>query len=179
MRLNRTFLVRLIAVSWLIVFSTLGPWARGDENNFGFIFRENGNTLDTFQGTYTKEMYGDPSVTVKMSLSKDDLDSIYKKMVEIDFFQYPRDLTQHPPTSPGPTGISAPFLVTNPSTTYYFKVASSSGFKEVSWNNRIMQVGGDKDLKIARLKELISVITNIVHSKNEFKSLPAPKRMPM
>ena len=45
--------------------------------------------LDTFKGTYTKDMVMDPSITVPLSLSEEEMDRIYQKMVEIDFFNYP------------------------------------------------------------------------------------------
>ena len=61
-------------------------------SNFNLIFKYGvgaKNELNTFEGTYTKDMVMDPSITVNLSLSKEELDRIYKKIVEINFFGYP------------------------------------------------------------------------------------------
>ena len=58
-------------------------------SSFNLIFKYGvraRNELNTFNGTYTKDMVMDPSITVNLSLSKEELDRIYQKMIKIDFF---------------------------------------------------------------------------------------------
>ncbi len=58
------------------------------ESNFNLIFKYGifaKNELNTFDGTYTKDMVQDPSITVELSLSEEELDSIYEKMAECRF----------------------------------------------------------------------------------------------
>ena len=52
-----------------------------------------GNILDTFEGTYTKDMVTDLPITVELSLSDEEKETIYQKMVEIDFFDYPEEFS--------------------------------------------------------------------------------------
>jgi len=136
------------------------------ESNFNLIFRYgimSGNTLDTFQGTYIKDMVRDPSIRIDLALTKEEMDRIYEKMVEIDFFNYPDRFSVSVP--PGvPTGIRTPY------SSYYFKVEYNSKIKELWWNDEIVK----EDEKADRLRELISFIRDIVESKEEYQKLPEP-----
>ncbi len=121
------------------------------------------NELNTFNGTYTKDMVSDPSITVNLSLSKEELDRIYQKMVEIDFFDYPDKFSITP--SPGESyGIVTPYY------SYYFKVEYNSEIKELWWEDEIT----NKDEKADKLRELIKLIWDIIESKEEYKKLPEP-----
>ena len=125
-----------------------------------------GNTLDTFQGTYIKDMVRDPSIRIHLALTEAEMDRIYQKMVEIDFFNYPDNFSVSVP--PGvPTGIRTPY------SSYYFKVAYSSRIKELWWNDEIVYKDYI-DEKADRLRELIRLIKDIVESKGEYKKLPEP-----
>lgn len=44
------------------------------------------NELNTFEGTYTKDMIMNPSITIDFSLSDEELNKIYKRMIKMDFF---------------------------------------------------------------------------------------------
>jgi len=54
------------------------------------------NELNTFNITYTKDMVKDPLVTVKLSLSEEEPNRVYQKMIEFEFlltlmnFLFPR-----------------------------------------------------------------------------------------
>jgi hypothetical protein len=122
-----------------------------------------GNILDTFEGTYTKDMITDPPITVELSLSDEEKETIYQKMVEIDFFGYPDEFSVEVP--PGEMiGMVTPY------NSYYFKVEYDSQVKELRWDDEITNPGERAD----RLRELIAVIRNIIESKEEYKSLPDP-----
>lgn len=136
------------------------------ESDFGLIFRYGvmaRNELNTFRGTYTKDMVSDPSITVDLSLSEGELDSIYQKMVEIDFFDYPDEFSVSvlPGESVG--------MVT-PHSSYYFKVEYGSRVKELRWEDRII----NKDEKADKLRELIKLIRDVIESKEEYQRLPEP-----
>ncbi|MDZ4230961.1 MAG: hypothetical protein U1B77_03995, partial [Dehalococcoidales bacterium] len=87
-----------------------------EKSNFNMIFRYGvmaRNELDTFQGIYTKDMIADPSITVPLSLTEEELDSIYRKMVEIGFFSYPDEFSVS--VAPGESiGMVTPHM------SYYF-----------------------------------------------------------
>ena len=161
----------LIAVSLALVVALLGMVGCNSgttgESSFNLIFKYGvmaRNEVDTFQGTYTKDMIIDPSITVKLSLSEEEMDRIYQKMVEIDFFDYP-DRFSVPIPSDGPIGIVTPY------SSYYFKVEYNSQVKELWWDDEIT----NPDEKADRLRELIELIRDIVESKEEYKKLPEPR----
>jgi hypothetical protein len=137
-----------------------------EEPDFNLIFKYGvmaRNKLDTFQGTYTKDMVMDPPITVELSLSEGEREIIYQKMVEIEFFSYPDEFSVSVP--PGElVGIVTPYA------SYYFKVEYNSQIKELRWEDEIT----NPDEKAERLRELIKLIREIVESKGEYKELPEP-----
>ncbi len=117
------------------------------------------NELDTFKGTFTKDMVLDPPIIVNLLLSREELDRIYMKMIEIDFFDYP-----------GNFSVSTGSGFVTPHSSYYFRVAYDSGIKEIWWDDAI--IGEDK--KAEKLRELIHLITGVIESKEEYRRLPPP-----
>ncbi len=136
------------------------------EANFNLIFKYGvmaRNELNTFQGTYTRDMVSDPSITVNLSLSKEELDRIYQKMVEIEFFDYPEEFSVSVP--PGESvGRVTPY------SRYYFKVEYDSRVKELWWEDEII----NPNEKAGNLRELIQFIRDIIETKEEYKKLPEP-----
>lgn len=121
------------------------------------------NVLNTFEGTYTKDMVTDPPITIDLTLSEEEKEEIYLKMEEIDFFDYPDEFSVEIP--PGTTVT----LVT-PYSSYYFRVAHDSQIKELWWDDDIK----NPDEQADRLRDLIMLIRDIVESKEEYKALPTP-----
>ena len=108
-------------------------------------------------------MVMDTSITVNISLSEEELDRIYKKMVEIDFFDYPDEFSVSVPAGES-------FGMVTPCSSYYFKVEYDSKIKELWWEDEIT----NEDKKAGRLRELIKLIRDIIESKEEYQKLPAP-----
>jgi hypothetical protein len=156
-----------------LISSSLFLYLTGCDNpapekpSFNLIFKYGvtaKNELDTFKGKFTKDMIADPSITVELSLSEQEMESIHQKMVEIDFFNYPDRFSVSVP--PGElTGMVTPY------STYYFKVEYNSQVKELWWGDEIT----NPDQKADKLRELIMLIRNIVESKEEYKQLPEPR----
>jgi hypothetical protein len=121
------------------------------------------NEIDTFHDQFTKDMVQDPSITIKMRLTKTEMERIYQKMVEIDFFSYPDTFTVT--AAPGePTQVITPFNM------YRFTVEKDSQTKTLNWSDEI-QTPNDK---AAKLRELIILIQRIIEAKEEYKELPEP-----
>ena len=163
-RLTIASLALLIAVLGMAGCST-PPAAQSD---FNLIFRYGvgaKNELNTFEGTYTRDMISDPSITVPLSLTEEEQDRIYKKMVEIDFFDYPEkfSLTVAPGES---VGMVTPYM------SYYFRVEYDSRIKEVRWEDEIININENE--KADKLRGLIKLITDIIESREEYKQLPEP-----
>jgi hypothetical protein len=137
------------------------------ESDFNFIFKygfSGRNTLDTFKGTFTKDMVLDAPITIELRLSQEEMNSIYQKMVEIDFFNYPDKFSVTVPSGVPETRVM-------PYSTYFFKVTYNGRTKELLWHEKVTnsEEGADK------LRELINLIRNIIESKEEYKKLPEPK----
>jgi len=136
------------------------------ESCFNMIFKYGvgaNNVLDTFKGTYTRDMVLDPSITIELTLTEAEKENIYQKMLEIDFFNYPDKFSVSVPPGES-TGIITPH------SSYYFKVEYDSQTKELWWADQII----NPDEKADRLRELIMFIRGIIESREEYKELPEP-----
>jgi hypothetical protein len=147
---------KIFGLFLLIIFSpVLNPLAMADDSKFNLIYDDGVNKLDTFNGTLTREWHH-PQITIKFSLSKQELDSIYDKMIEINFFAYPSKIQG---------------MLVHPGQWHYFKVESSNGIKEVSCDGPL-DFPGIKDTKILNLQKVVFLINSILYSKDEVKKLP-------
>lgn len=177
------FLVLTIVtfIASLAVFASCNS-SRPDERDFNMVFKYGiamKNELNTFKDTYTKDLISDPSVTIKMVLSEEEMETILEKMLDIDFFTYPDNFSvQLAPDSR--------IMIRTPYAEYYFKVEYEGNLKELWWDEEIVwQEQWLKDLKdkvfienkeeVEKLSELISLIRNIIENKEEYKELPKPR----
>jgi hypothetical protein len=138
-----------------------------EKSGFNLIFKYGvtaKNELDTFKETYTKDMIADPSITIKLPLSEEEMNRIYQKMVEIDFFSYPEAFKVTVPAGEL-TSMVTPF------SSYHFTVEYNSQIKKLSWADDVT----NSDEKAAKLRELIKLIKSIIESREEYKKLPEPK----
>jgi hypothetical protein len=160
----------ILTVALVIVVPLLGITGCGErelqisgfdlEFKYGITAR---NVLNTFEGTYTKDMVADPPITIDLTLSEEEKEEIYLKMEEIDFFDYPDEFSVE--ISPGTT-----VTMVTPYSSYYFRVARDSQIKELRWDDNIK----NPDEQADRLRELIMLIRDIVESKEEYRALPTP-----
>jgi hypothetical protein len=77
------------------------------KSGFNFIFKygvTGRNTLDTFQGTFTKDMIMDAAITIDLTLTAEEMDSVYQKMLGIDLFSYPDKFSVHVADNPNHIG---------------------------------------------------------------------------
>ena len=121
------------------------------------------NELNTFEGTYTKDMIMDPSVTVELSLTEEEVDRFYQKMLDIEFFDYPDEFS----VSVAPGSLTK---IVTPYSSYYFKLEYNSSIKELRWEDEIKNRNEEAD----KLRELIRLIRDIIESKEEYQELPEP-----
>lgn len=122
------------------------------------------NIVNTLDDTFTKDMVLDPSITVDLALTPHELNLIYQKMIEIDFFAYPDVFVI--PIAPGcPGGGMAP------SSSYAFEVVAGDQTKTLAWNDSIT----NQNTQAEKLRDLINLIVTIVESKQEYQELPEPR----
>jgi hypothetical protein len=154
----------LLAALLLFMSGCTASPQRNTSFNFSLKYGINArNEIDTYNNQYTKDMVVDPSVTIGFILTQEDMDLIYTKMVEIDFFNYPEHFSVEKPKN-GIVGIVTPY------SSYYFNVKYGTDNKELWWDDEIT----NPDAKATSLRELITLIKNIIQVKEEYKALPEP-----
>ncbi len=120
------------------------------------------NVLNTFDNTYTKDLIMDGTTTVSFALSDSELDRVSSKMLEISFFSYPDTFSV----------ITRDTVVALfPHSTYIFHVVNKSTVKDVYWSDSIVS----PDSRAVKLRELITLIENIIQSNPKYSQLPPAK----
>jgi len=125
------------------------------------------NILNTFEGTYTKDMIVDSSITIKLQLTQPELTSISYEMEDIKIFEYPEKFS--PRESDGPPSNIQSFA--EPHSTYYFKIRIGEKVKELFWDDRNESVA----MKAIKLRSLIRRIQTMIEGKEDYRKLPHSK----
>jgi hypothetical protein len=161
---------RFIAAALILILIIPGVLACGNQPaekagfNFDLKYSAGGkNEIDTFHGTFTRDMGDAPSITIGLRLSEAEMERIYKKMTDIDFFNYPDIFAVK--AAPG-----EPSQVITPANTYSFTVEKEGQTKTLTWIDEI-QTPNDE---AANLRELIVMIQRLIEAKEEYKELPNP-----
>ena len=116
------------------------------------------NELDTFNGTYTKDMVIDPSITINLTLTVEEKWQIMNKIYPIDFFNLPSSFPINP------------HMWKTPQTDYFLKVQNGTQTNEVYWNdNSILEDSVEKNLN-----QLVIYLIEIIENKAVYKALPTP-----
>ena len=174
-KMNRFYLYLLIFIFTIILSceKLLEPFqenceCNSEENKINMIFKYGvtaKNILNTYNCTFTKDMIVDPSLTVCLKLTEIELDSIYSKMNQIDFFNYPDTFLINIPSNTV-VGFVTPFL------TYYFFIEFDTLTKELFWEDEIISPSNES---ADNLSELIQMITEMIQAKEEYRRLPSPR----
>lgn len=160
--------VRTIAILLLTGLCACSPGspAPGEmPEDFNFIFKYGvgaRNELNTFDGTFTKDLIAIAPVTTALAFSEEEMERVYRKMRESGFFEYPDEFAIS--VESGVTMMVTPYY------SYYFRVFHGGVEKELRWEDRIKNENADAD----RLRDLIDLIIDIIESKKEYKELPPP-----
>jgi hypothetical protein len=137
------------------------------ESDFNLLLRYGvgaKNELNTLKGTYTKDMVNRPSITTRLCLTREELDAIYLKALEIDLYNFPRRV--YSPPEGGVIGEQTPY------STYYLEVRNGTTIKIMKWSDRFTTTKGYE--KYDDIMELVHTIIEIIHSHPEYKKLPEP-----
>ena len=138
------------------------------EQNFAFTFEFgscNNDILDTFNGTFTKDMIVEPDVTIPFQLSNSQLTIIFQKMSEISFFDYP-DVFFIPTREGETVGIVTPAMQ------YRITVRNGDLTRSLSWLDEIID---PTTPKAENLRALFRLIMDMIQESPEYKNLPVPK----
>jgi hypothetical protein len=119
--------------------------------------------LDLFNGTFTTRIRTDkPDKTVNLILSQAEMATIYRKMIAINFFDYPEQYE---------TVIASGSLVTAhaPANTYQLNVRDDGRTKSVVWTDNI---SSPTTIETENLRTLIRLIEQTIVNRPEYKNLP-------
>lgn len=160
-----TYLLLLIMIS---CFTLMGcsKEQQTPPKNFAFEFRYGvyaKNELSTFENKYTKDMVSEASISIPFKLTNEQMNVIYKKMIEIDLFDYPEVFKPS-------DGFWYNTRVT-PNSTYYFKVRAGNKTKVINWDD----INLSKKKSAQNLRDLIELIQTMIHESPEYKKLPQPR----
>jgi len=114
------------------------------------------NELNTFNGTFTKDLVIDGTFTTRLILSQGEMTQIAQELAETDFFNLPE-------TFPRSTN-----RLVMPQSDYYIKVQKGTIVKEFSWNTN-SEIDSSTD---SRLEQFVSFLTNMIYEKPEYKMMP-------
>jgi len=155
----------LILVVSIATYISLQKTSRDNFNpadSFNLIFKYGvgaKNELNTFNGTYTKDLVLDPSVTIKLTLTNEEKLQILQKIAEMDLLNFPDNFSRR--QSP----------IVTPQTDYYIKVQNGSQIKEISWNTNSLIESNMQN----SLEQFVSYLIGIIEQKPEYKALSPPR----
>ena len=139
-------------------------------DNFFFVFLDYScgpvpvNILDTKSATLVHTpLEGTDSVTISLSLTDDELVSIYEKAISIGFFDYPSTFVI---PDDQVLGYMAPAL------SYQLSMTNGEITNSVSWTDDTMTK--PTYTKADELRDLIQLIEETIRSHPEYKQLPGP-----
>lgn len=124
--------------------------------DFGFIFAYgciNLDVVDTFKHTYTKNTLDKPFASTALTLSPDEMRTIYQGMVAINLFGYPAEYK---------TGVGS-----MPGESYRFTVRNNGQTTTIDWIDVNIST-----MEAQRLDDLAKMIIALVETHPEVKQLP-------
>jgi hypothetical protein len=153
-------LVLVVSVATYMYFQKLSGGSYDSSKNVINVIFKYGvgarNELNTFEGTYTKDLILDNTATTRMILSQEELSQIRQKITEIDLFSFPDSFPLNP----------SGFVI--PQIDYYIKVQNGTQIKEITWSNNSLM---DSSIQNS-LDQLVSFLRNMIEQKPEYKALP-------
>ena len=163
--LTKPFLPVLLLLQASLLVACHSAWPAQPEPNFGFVLEFGScsiDKLDTFKGEFTQDRVVEPSVTIPLQLSNDQMIIIHEKMVEIDLVQYPEEFEIRKPLIGEVVMISSPY-------NYDLMVENGKSKTSVRWTDDIVQ---PTTAKADRLRELFRLIIQMVQEDPGYQQLP-------
>ena len=120
------------------------------------------NILDTRTGTFTKDMIADPSITIELNLTQNEMETIWRYIYQNHFYELPKNIPEN----------EAERSSVVPHETYRLTVwAEGYGEKSVIFSD--VSIGG-YSLEERRILRISNKIIDLIESKPEYKALPDP-----
>ena len=136
-------------------------------NDFGFVLKYGTgakNIINTFDGTFEKDLITAGTAKTKLNFSDEELKRIYSIMKSINILDYPSDYK--PPYTDNPDPGVERFVQPYETYNFYYRVNSES--KDINWKD----TNGSDASKAKELRNLFRYIEEIITSKKEYNRLP-------
>jgi hypothetical protein len=168
---NKIFLYSLLLFSMVISGCNRKLDQAAMPADFAFLFEyascggpEPTDILDTKAGTLIHDpIDGTPPLTIDLKITESEKELVFKKIIEMDFFNFPSIFT----VPQGEIrGIQIPYSTTHLTITY------NSEFHSVTWTNEVLMAADY--LEGQNLKQLTNLILEIIESKPAYREIPEP-----
>ncbi len=167
--LKKSFLSILLLLQASLLFAcNSAVWPAQPEPNFGFVFEFGScsmDKLDTLKREFTQDRVVEPSITIPLRLSDEQMTMIYGKMVEINVARYPEVFEVPKPLVGEVVMISSPY-------NYDLMVENGESRTSIRWTDNIVQ---PTTAKADRLRELFRLIIQMVQEYPGYQGLPEVK----
>jgi len=166
--ISKSFLPILLLLQASLLFACNSAWPAQPEPNFGFVFEFGSCSMDkfdTFKGEFTQDRVVEPSITLALQLSDEQMTMIYGKIVEIDLARYPEVFAVPKPLMGEVVMISSPY-------NYGLTVENGESRTSIHWTDDIVQ---PTTPKADQLRELFRLIIQMVREDPGFQQLPEVK----
>ena len=150
----------------VVVLLAQVPTVHGEGTSISIVYDygvHGRNKLDTISGTYTKDMVVDPSVTVKLTLTNEERDTILAEARAVGFFELPSQIVPPDTTELGCLGT--------PCGEELLRITVNSTSHTVKWDDCNCSPSSERD----RADRVGRLIQKIIESKPEYKKLPKPR----
>jgi hypothetical protein len=136
-------------------------------SNFGFTFEFgscNVDVLDTFGGTFTRDMIVENDITVPLALTYAQMRTIYQMMVEIGLFDYPEVFTI-------PTPENETIGTVTPAMEFRITVINGDLTKKLYWKDEIID---PTTPEADKLRTFFWLIIQMIQENPIYQELPEP-----
>ncbi|MFH1100781.1 MAG: hypothetical protein V1726_01935 [Methanobacteriota archaeon] len=121
------------------------------------------NEINTFNHTFTQDMVTALPLTINLTFTPEELETIYEKMKEINFFEYPEEIFTPSPFNN--SGVIPPSIID-------FTVSVNSTIKRLYCGDHTYYATEDEQAK--KLNVLLLFIFDILESNEDYQNMPEP-----
>jgi hypothetical protein len=149
----------------LLFACTSAAWPPQPETNFGFVFEFGScsiDKLDTFKGEFTQDRVVEPSITIPLELSNEQMARIHGKMIEVDVARYPEVFEVPQPLLGEVVMISSPY-------NYVLTIENGEARISIRWTDNIVQ---PTTRRADQLRELFQLMIQMVREHPGYQQLP-------
>jgi hypothetical protein len=138
-------------------------------SGFGFVAEwgvARMNSLDTFEGTFTKDLVtgSPPTATTRLMLTSDEKQALYRALRALEPWSYPSRF--EPPYASAPAGNQV--QVVTPATKYHLSVVGDGIEKDIWWTDDNLSGSAGA----VALRAWFRQVMGLVESKPEYKAMP-------